>query len=339
MSFLNKLNFVLQLVFAVAVAAIADIAARRSRFSETHPKISRLEIIVVSFLATMIFYPAVKAVDIGQIQTWLDLAFALALLSWISGRRGCAGAILGFASTIKPQFGLLLIWGLLWRDWRFIVGYLIIAIPIGVVSLAEFGVHNNLEYLQVLSFISEHGEAYYPNNSVNGIANRLLFNGSADWFSGEFAPPNDIVLWTTRFAFVGFVVFGLKNALLHGRGMRPGAIDFGVVTLCAIMGSPIAWEHHYGIAMPLFVLAFFSAYRHGEVTIPIAIGLILSWSLAANYSDLIASLGKTHFNLLQAHLFLACMWLLWFLGTQRGDESAWLDQDGEAADQLRGHAN
>lgn len=321
---LNRLNLVFYLAQAGVVAKIADVAALRSRFYDKGGPNLRAAVVLIAFCAAIIFYPTAKAAKIGQIQVWLDLAFAVSVLCWLFGRKGIAGALLGFACTIKPQFGLFLVWGLLWRDWRFVGGYLAVVVPVGLLSLAVFGIKNHLDYLQVLGFITERGETYFPNNSINGIVNRLLFNGSLDWSYTEFAPPNAVVYWSTRLAFLAFLAVGLKRALFR-EGGRPSVFDLGVVMLCAVMASPVAWEHHYGVAMPLFVLAFFAVYRGNVVSPALAIGLWVSWTLAANFTQLIVGLGPTYFNILQAHLFFGCLWLVWFLTTQHGQAGAWIE--------------
>ena len=48
------------------------------------------------------------------------------------------------------------------------------AVPIAGLSLFRYGLHNNLAYLDVLSFLSKHGESFFANNSVNGILNGYL---------------------------------------------------------------------------------------------------------------------------------------------------------------------
>jgi hypothetical protein len=80
-------------------------------------------------------------------------------------------ASIGLACADKPQLALLLIWALLWRQTAFSAGVLVCVVPIGVVSLAYYGLHNHLAYLDVLAFLSQHGDSFYANNSINGILN------------------------------------------------------------------------------------------------------------------------------------------------------------------------
>jgi len=49
-----------------------------------------------------------------------------------------------------------------------VLGVLSGFVPIALVSVWRYGLHNHLAYLGVLSFLSRHGEQFYPNNSING---------------------------------------------------------------------------------------------------------------------------------------------------------------------------
>ena len=59
------------------------------------------------------------------------------------------------------------------RRWDLVAGFLAAALPVGALSVAFYGLANHIAYLEVLSFILRHGEAYVTNNSVNGILNRF----------------------------------------------------------------------------------------------------------------------------------------------------------------------
>lgn len=327
-SLLNKVNFVVYIANAAVIAAVADILAQTSQFYQTQGLRARKYVLSISFLAALVFYPNVEAIRYGQIQMWIDFAFSAGVLAWLLGYRTLVGVLLGLACAIKPQFVLILIWALLWRDWRFVRGFVAVVIPFGLLSVALYGLHNNIAYLKVLSFIAERGESFYINVSVNGIANRLLFNGDPgfgprEWDGSNFPPPHPIVLWATRLAFAAFIVAGLRRAIARAGG-EPSLFDLCCIVLCSVISSPVAWDHHYGVMMPMFVVAFFAVFRSRDVRPSDLYGLWISWMFAANYTRMIELLNGTYLNILQNYLFFAGLWLLWFLVRQhhalaRGD--------------------
>jgi hypothetical protein len=212
----------------------------------------RLIVVVCGVLLGAMFYPIVRAHILGQIQIFIDCVIAAALLAYLTGWRALAGACVGLCCLIKPQYGLILLWGLLRRDWRFSVGLLAIAGAGLSAALVRYGFANHLEYLKVLSFISHHGEAYWPNQSFNGLLNRLLNNGDPLHFDRySFPPYHPVVYFGTLLSSLAIMTM----ALWPKRGRAPDSLDLATALLGATLAAPVAWEHHYGILLAIFALA------------------------------------------------------------------------------------
>ena len=123
------------------------------------------------------FMPITLAYSLGQAQIFLDLFFTLLVLFWIEGRERPAGVMMALLAMVKPQFGLLLLWAALRRRWN-ALGAGMAALGVGgAVSLAVFGVRNNLDYLGVLAGLSRKAQSHYANQSIFGLLNRAIFNG------------------------------------------------------------------------------------------------------------------------------------------------------------------
>jgi hypothetical protein len=303
---LSRLNYVLFLINALSMAFIAHLFASRlpRPTSSAGESQARWATPMIAFVATFLFYPAIRAVVLGQIQVWIDLLFTLTCIAWVYGHRGLAGAMIGACCAIKPQFALLLLWALVWREWIFATGVLVVAVPIALLSVVAYGLHNDIAYLNVLSFLSRHGESFFPNNSVNGIINRYLGNGNnLRWEPLKFVPFNPVVYGGTVCASVLAVAAVIAPALLR-RG-NATIFDFGAAALLSVIGSPIAWEHHYGIMLPLYVFLLLSilsepASRSRSWRLA---ALAFSWFLSANLLSVTYLLADTRLNVLQANLF------------------------------------
>lgn len=316
---LNLINVAIFLANIVVVALLArtllvENAPRGTRLSDQlGARISDNALMLMAAAACLAFYPLTKALELGQIQTWLDCAFALACLFWVRGRQMLAGVVIGLAVALKPQLGLLLLWALVGRQWDFVRGFLIVAAPIGLVSLARYGLDNHLSYLQVLSFISQHGESFHANNSVNGIVHRLLFNGpNTEWQANAFAPFHPVVYAATLVSSIVFILLPL--VLAWRREGRPATVaEFGAAGLCFTLAAPVAWEHHYGILPPLFVVALHAiAISRGDRERSY-LALSVAWFLSAAYMPFTAVLKSTPLNFVQAHLFFGALLLLYLL--------------------------
>jgi len=198
------------LMSAGCAAALLEMGLRRQQGPPASGAMMAARFVIVLALA-LTFYPLVKAYTLGQIQNWLNGLFALALLCWVTDRKVPSGVLIGLMALVKPQYGAFVLWGLLRREW----GFAAALVATGVVGLAgsimAYGFANHLDYLRVLEFLAERGETFYPNQSVNGLLNRVmvLVDPSA-WSSLQFTdnsfPPFNALVY-------GGLVNPARNAL------------------------------------------------------------------------------------------------------------------------------
>ena len=201
------------------------------------------------------FYPVYKAYFLGQVQLWINALLVLGFWCYWSGRLRWTGVLLGLSALIKPQYGLFLIWAALRRKWGAFSAFLaVIALGSGL-SIAMFGWKNYTEYFSVLSYLSLHGESFFPNQSVNGLLNRLLDTGpNLVWQANAFPDFHPVVYAMSVASSVVMVVCSLVLPLTWRAG--GSLLDFIIFLLTCTMASPIVWEHHYGILVPIIILFF-----------------------------------------------------------------------------------
>ena len=256
--------------------------------------------------ACLLFYPITHGLYLGQIQTILTFGFAAAFFCWISGREKASGAILGVMALVKPQYALFLLWAALRRRLGALASGIAAFVTGVLASCCVFGFHNNVDYLKVLHFIAMHGESYVTNQSMNGLLNRLLFNGSnLIWMENAFAPFNPIVFAGTILS--SFALVGLSLFFPWGSSRKSGADDFACCLLVTTMASPVAWEHHYGILFPIFIWLWFrkpaSAVSRSRV---ILIGL--AYILASDNIKLLDGLASIPvLNIFQSCLYFGAL--------------------------------
>ena len=317
---LNILNSLVMLANAAAIAWLAWLVFARDAQRGDAPALDQDHLdpramAAIAFAAVWLYYPVTRAFCLGQVQLWIDLAFSLACIFWWTDRKLAAGITIALASALKPQLGVLLLWALIWGQRDFTIGMIIALIPIAGASLALYGWHNHVTYLDVLSYISHHGESYAGNQSFNGLVNRLLFNGSnLEWDAGSFAPYNSYVFAATLLASAFLMLLPLVSAFLL-RGRQPSIFDYGLAALCFIMASPIAWEHHYGIMLPLFVVALRFAVDAEPGRLPrhtIAL-LTTAWLLTAGRYPAVNLLSSTLLNVFQSYVLFGGIIFLYLL--------------------------
>jgi alpha-1,2-mannosyltransferase len=304
----------------IALMALATAAVLELRLRELYPAASWQSttvvrgIIVVAF--TLTFYPVVKAFTLGQIQVWINSLFALALLAWMLGWKASSGVAIGLICLIKPHYGLFLVWAAVRGEWRFVIGCVSAGCVGLLASLAAFGLADHLDYLSVLLYMFQRGETFYPNQSVNGLLNRLMsirqpeLYGNLEFFIERYAPFN---VWIYGLTVVSSLAI-LAAAIAPGR--RKGGdriLDFCIMGLSTTAASPIAWEHHYGILLPIFFALLPSTLRDRRQLIL----LIVSYVLASNFLPVTQLLAGSILNVAQSYLLTAVLAVLWLLYRQR----------------------
>jgi len=301
---LNLISWVATLLAAGLTAAILRRAVATAWPDDVWPAGAALAVDLLVVSAALTFYPLVKAYSLGQIQAWLNPLFAAVMLAWMLGSRGVAGAALGLMCLVKPTYGLLFVWGAVRRELRFVVSGAVVIASGLLLSLWRYGLHDHLEYQHVLSFIARRGEAFYANQSINGALNRLLFNGAnLEWQSHDFPPAHPVVYAGTIAAFVVFGAAALRRPV---RGANT-VVDLSIAALATTLTAPLAWEHHYGVLLPIYaaVTPFVMVRRPLGGWTALAVGI--SYLAAANYFQFTNRFAGTWLNPLQSYLLGAAL--------------------------------
>src|ERR1017187_9872542 len=266
---------------------------------------------VATAMAAFFFMPITLAFSLGQAQIFLDLFFALLVLFWVQGRQRPAGVMMALMTMVKPQFGLLLLWTALRRRWNALVAGLVTLAIGGAASVAAFGVSNNLDYLGVLAGLSRKAQSHYANQSMFGLLNRAIFNGENMPYHPYVYPPFvPWVYYVTLATTAALVLLALAYPWInkYARNQAGGMADLGAMGVVCVIATPMAWEHHYGVLLPIFVWLWFALYRRGFGSI---------WKLGLAFVLIADFLSPLNFlavipvaNVLQSHMYLGALLLL-----------------------------
>jgi len=269
-------------------------------------------------IAGITFYPIVKGYALGQIQTFLTLFFCIAFYCWIRGGEIFAGALIGLMILIKPHYALISVWFVLRKRFRAFWSTVIVVGTGLAVGFVVFGWREQMRYLEVVKEASR-GYAYYPNLSMNGLMNRLLFNGSNLSFDATtYAPYHPVVYMATTAA----AILLLAAAFFYPRDpkVRGGVADLCAMTVATTAASPMAWEHHYGVLFPAFAVLAATVTRRREV-----VWTICAYALVSNSWTFLNVFADTPvLNLLQSVSFIGVLVSL-FVFWSAGNRSRFVD--------------
>ena len=266
---------------------------------------------LMSFAAVGSFYPIIWSYYMGQIQTPMTLFAGLALVAWQRRQFGLAGFFIGLCCGIKPQWLAIIPWAILRQQWRMLTT---LTITVGVLfslSIAAYGISHYVDYLSVLSFLGKHGESYFANQSVNGLVNRLFFDGDTLYWGGSVFPPFKPLVYAFT---IGSSLLILGIAMFWRTVKNPSSFDLALIMLSLTIASPIAWEHHYGILLPIFAIVLPTAISQRPFGVWTTAYLWLAFLLTSQTLDGITShLANTYWDVFQSYLFFGAMMVLLLL--------------------------
>jgi hypothetical protein len=311
---LNRISWISIFLLAAIVPATYLLALRKFN-AAMKSQLGTLDLVLqaglLSFM-TLTFYPLTQGFVLGNIQTWLTFLFAGSVLAWVCGYEAVAGILVGLIVAFKPQLVLLLVWALLRGRRRFLIGCAATIAVVESLSVYQYGLKNQIDYLSVLSFLSAHGESFYANQSMNGLLARMFHIGNnTEWLEHDFPPFNPLVYWGTVLTsalMIGFALFAGRTKTDE----KSLLINYLSAALLITMASPIAWEHHYGIMVSFYacVLALLMGSwprRHGLILVAI------SYMLASNIFMFTNLAADSIWNFIQSYLLAAAALLVFIL--------------------------
>jgi hypothetical protein len=315
---LNLLSWLCVVASVVASAAILDRSLERSRFAAAGATDRAARLAVAAALG-LGFYPVVKAYTLGQMQVVVNALFAVCVLCWQRERKAAAGVLIALMAAVKPHYGVIALWGVLRGERRFAAAAALAGLALVLVSVLRFGWHTHLDYLSVAAHVSRLGEAYWPNQTPNGFLHRLLGNGvSGHWDPQVYPPYHALVHVGTLAAAAALLAVGLWPVRSGARG---GGLDVCAAALAATIASPIAWEHHYGVLLPMFALLLPAALAAPRSGAALAV-LAAAFAVAASHVHAQALLTDTPWRVLQSSLLFAALAVLALLVRLRSVPSA-----------------
>jgi hypothetical protein len=265
--------------------------------------------VVAVVLACLGCYPLIKGYSLGNAQTFLSFGFGVMLLLWTTDRERSAGVAAALMTAFKPQFILLLVWMLVRKRWGAAWAFVATGAVLLAVSIAVFGLHNNLDYIGVLAGLSHKAQSHYANQSMFGTINRMIFNGENIEYTPYVYTP--YIAWVYRATVVTSLALVAAVLLYPWRRLRGSTADIAAMGTVSVAASPMAWEHHYGIIVAIAAWAWFA---HGcwmqkrPWVLGIAVFLCMNFLPIFNYLSNVRG-----WNILQSYLYFGALLLMGWL--------------------------
>ncbi|MDE1162945.1 MAG: glycosyltransferase family 87 protein [Acidobacteriaceae bacterium] len=281
------------------------------RLLERRGETLRWPAMVAVCLSVLCCYPLLKGFSLGNAQTYLSFGFALLLVLWTTGHERASGVTACVLTCVKPQYVLILIWMLVRKRWNAAIAFLVTGAVLFAIAVAVFGLHNNLDYVKVLSSLSHKAQSHYGNQSMFGTINRMIFNGENLGYTPYVYTP--YIPWVYRVT-VATALALLGAALFFPWGKLKGSTaDLAAIGLVSVASSPMAWEHHYGIVVGIFAWLWF-AYGSQQERRPWLTGLA-SFLMLNQLTSMNYLWHLRGWNVLQSYIYIGALLLLGILMT------------------------
>ena len=293
---------------AVWLVGIVSLALAKMLLARKGARLSASSIAAV-MLACLGFYPLLKGYAVGNAQTFLTLGFAALIFAWSAGWEKASGVLVAGLAMVKPQYVLLLVWMALRRKWSALSSGLLFAAILFAISIAVFGLQNNLDYIKVLASLSHKAQSHFGNQSMFGTLNRMVFNGeNLEYHPFVYSPYIPWIYYTT----VATSLILVATTLFFPWGRLKGSTaDLAAMGIISVAASPMAWEHHYGIVFPVFAWVWFSqaCWQDRKPWL-----LALSFFLCGNFLSPFNLLWSTPvLNILQSYMYMGALLLVFLL--------------------------
>jgi hypothetical protein len=236
---------------AVNVAALA-IGVELLRRALDLPRRLTLPLVAVLMLTEPVGFHFEK----NQIYLILFAWVSAFVLAWTCRAPAWAGASLSLMLTCKTAGAWIFLQRLIRRDWTLVGAAVATALVLIVPSLALTGTDVWLVYAARLPDLATSPVRYVPAYQTTTSLFGHLLVYDAQWNTAPIANAPALALVLTAMAFLASLVLTIRAEPAAGAVKETRALHVALMSSLVVTNSPFAEEHHYVLALPSLVIAW-----------------------------------------------------------------------------------
>ncbi len=270
---------------------VAQFAAIAILFADRAPPQRRV-LTVAGWVLVLALFPFFWGLYLGQANSLVFLACALALRQVRRGDQLGGGALIAVAALLKVFPVVLLGLLLLKRQYRAVAASVATMAVLSLLSLPVVGLSTFRRFFtEVIPEITSRVEPFVRNQGISGTLHRLLADNPyvrplVD--SPALARALGTVL---SLVVVALVVWGTRRVALDRTAPRRFELEWGIWLAAAVLVSSISWEHYSVFLLftwlPLgeFLLTSDLRRRRNQVLLAVTAGTFATWAVLLQSGD------------------------------------------------------
>ncbi len=216
--------------------------------------------VVALFIVLIAWYPFARELFWAQL---MIPTLALTAGAWVvlrSGRDMAGGALLGMALALKLFGWPIILFLLITRKWRAVLGAALVFSFLNLAAALVIGFGEVINYYVVVGpAVSKLYRATEGNFSLWSIGPRLFDSSADNWYKPLIHIPA-LVTFVSLVIVAGVVALALKGALR----VRSFDSAFCALACISVVLNPIAWTHYLVLTAPALCLVAFRT-MHGKM--------------------------------------------------------------------------
>jgi len=228
-----------------------------------------LIIFLMVFGFFMLSFPAKFTLGMGQINMFILLLISLSFYFFRRKRSYLSGIFLAIALAIKLTPIVLLLFYIRKKQWKIVISCLVFSFAFNLSGMLFLGTSATGDYWNnVFPYIPTIGNAAYYNQALTGWLARSLI-------------PDSISKVINYLVFGSLLLISFVKTNTTLESPESELSEYGLFILSVLIGSGLAWQHHFVITLIPFTALIFSTKSWGKRFCLLTFLLLLAYILIA----------------------------------------------------------
>lgn len=219
------------------------------------------------------YLPNFVSLQFGQVSLLLLLPLVLAWQAARDKKVLMTGILLGFIASLKPFFGLFLVYFLIHKQWRGLLTFIATLVVCAISASIILNIESYLAYYHACQHITWAASSW--NVSLYGILLRLI--GGAESNAALFPLPGLITfIYPLLSILLLLIIIGFLRPTDQIESTQKTDLDFSMIIVGMLLLSPLGWFYYFPfLSIPVFILWNISKKAIYPIALPLCLATLI----------------------------------------------------------------